>query len=162
MRGLKQTITEAIGRGDFAAAAVGCETMLKTGELGEGLHLQGVLRLVQGDQETAVALLQRARALSPERSDIAYDHGVALRAAGRLAEAVAAWRQATSLAPERVEAWCNLALAVAQTAGSHAALDIYRQALSHHPQDRNLLYNCGNLCFRCGDLDNATAAQAAL
>ena len=68
----------------------------------------------------------------------------------------------TDLSPERIEAWRNLALAVAQTAGSHAALDVYRQALSHHPRDRDLLYNYGNLCFRRGDLDDAAAAQAAL
>ena len=155
MPGLKQTIAEAIGRGDFAAADLGCVAMMKNGELGDGMHLQGVLRLTQGDRETAVALLQRARALIPERGDVAYDHGVALLAAGRMADAAAAWRQATHLSPERIEAWRNLALAVAQTAGSHAALDVYRQALSHHPRDRDLLYNYGNLCFRRGDLDDA-------
>jgi tetratricopeptide (TPR) repeat protein len=162
MPGLKQTIAEAIGRGDFAAADLGCETLLTRGELAAGLHLQGVLRLMQGDRETAVALLQRARALTPDRGDIAYDHGVALLAAGRMADAAAAWRQATQLSPERIEAWRNLALAVAQTTGSHAALDVYRQALSHHPRDRDLLYNYGNLCFRRGDLDEAAQAQAAL
>jgi Flp pilus assembly protein TadD len=162
MPGLKQTIAEAIGRGDFAAADLGCVAMMKNGELGDGMHLQGVLRLTQGDRETAVALLQRARALTPDRGDIAYDHGVALLAAGRMADAAAAWRQATQLSPERIEAWRNLALAVAQTTGSHAALIIYRQALSHHPQDRDLLHNYGNLCFRCGDLENAAQAQAAL
>jgi Tfp pilus assembly protein PilF len=135
---------------------------LTMGELGAGLHQQGVLRLMQGDRETAVALLERARASSPERGDIAYDHGVALLAAGRLADATEAWRQAITFSPERVDAWRNLALAVAQTVGSHAALDIYRQALAHHPQDRELLYNYGNLCFRRGELDDATQAQAAL
>jgi tetratricopeptide (TPR) repeat protein len=162
MRGLKQTIAEAIGRGHFSAAAVGCEAMLKTGELGEGFHLQGILSLAQGDRETAVALLQRARALVPERGDVAYDHGVALLAAGRLADAAAAWRQATVLSPERVDAWRNLALALAQSADSRSALDVYRQALCHHPLDRDLLYNYGNLCFRCGDLDDAATAQAEL
>jgi tetratricopeptide (TPR) repeat protein len=135
---------------------------LTMGELGAGLHLQGVLRLMQGDRETAVALLQRARASSPGRGDIAYDHGVALLAAGRLADAAEAWRQAVSLSPERVDAWRNLALAVTQTADGDAAQNIYRQALAHHPQDRELLYNYGNLCFRLGDLDDAVQAQATL
>ena len=162
MQGLKQRIAEAIGRGDFAAADTGCETMMQRGDLAEGLHLQGVLRLARGDRDMAVALLQRARALSPERGDIAYDHGVALLAAGGVADAAAAWRQAVSLAPERVDAWRNLALAIARTAGDDAALDVYRQALSHHPEDRDLLYNYGNLCFRRGDLDAAAAAQAVL
>jgi tetratricopeptide (TPR) repeat protein len=162
MPGLQQTIAEAIGRRDFAAAAAGCEALLTMGELGAGLHLQGVLHLMQGDRETAVALLQRARASSPGRADIAYDHGVALLAAGCLVDAADAWRQATSLSPDRVDAWRNLALAVAQTAGGDAALDVYRQALAHHPQDRDLLYNYGNLCFRRGDLESAAQAQAAL
>lgn len=162
MPGLKQTIAEAIGRGDFAAAAVGCETMMQMGERADAIHLQGILRLVQGDRETAVTLLQHARALIPDRGDIAYDHGVALLAAGRLADATAAWRQATSLSPERVEAWRNLALAVAETAGNDAARNIYRRALCHHPLDRDLLYNYGNLCFRRGDFDDAAAAQTTL
>jgi len=162
MQGLEQTVAEAIGRGDFAAAAAGCKTMMQMGARGEATHLQGVLRLAQGDRETAVALLQCARALLPGRGDIAYDHGVALLAAGRMADAVEAWRQAVSLAPERADAWGNLALAVAQTAGSLAGSDIYRQALAHHPQDRHLLYNYGNLCFRRGDLDDAAQVQAAL
>jgi hypothetical protein len=79
-----------------------------------------------------------------------------------MADAAVAWREAVELSPERVEAWRNLALAVAQTAGDDAALDIYRHAIAHHPQDRELLYNCGNLCFRRGDLEAAQAAQAVL
>ncbi len=159
---LRQTIAEAIGRGDFAAAESGCEALIKIGDIGEGTHLQGVLRLAQGDPRAALSLLQRAHALSPDRGDIAYNHGVALRAAGRLADAVAAWQQATRLAPDHVGAWRNLALAVAETRGPDAGLDIYRQALAHHPDDRELLYNYGNLCSRCGDVENASLAHARL
>lgn len=158
----KQAIAEAIRRRDFAAAELVCEAMLRNGPSAEGLYLQGVLRLMQGDREAAVALLQRACALSPERADIAYDHGVALLAAGRLSDAADVWRHAIRLAPERVEAWRNLALAVAQTQGGDAALDVYRQALARHPQDRELLYNHGNLCFRRGDLSGAAQSQAML
>jgi tetratricopeptide (TPR) repeat protein len=140
----------------------GGEATTVRGELADAMHLQGVQRLTQGDQETAVTLLQCARALVPERSDIVYDHGVALLAAGRLPEAAEAWRRAAGLSPDRVDAWRNLALAVAQTAGSNSALDVYRQALAYHPEDRDLLYNYGNLCFRGGDLDGAAAAQARL
>lgn len=131
-------------------------------EVADAMHLQGVQRLAQGDHETAVTLLQRARALVPERSDIVYDHGVALLAAGRVSEAVEAWRQAAGLSPDRVHAWRNLALAVAQSAGSNSALNVYRQALAYHPEDRDLLYNYSNLCFRSGDLDGAAAAQTRL
>lgn len=162
MPGLKQSIAEAIGRGDFAAAAAGCETMLKAGEHGDAIHLQGILRLMQGDRETAAALLQRARNLIPERGDVAYDHGVALLAVGRMADAAEAWQRATQLAPERIDAWRNLALAVAQTVSGDAALHVYRQALDRHPHDRELLYNYGNLCFRSGALDDAAQSQAAL
>jgi tetratricopeptide (TPR) repeat protein len=161
VHGLKQSIAEALRRGDFAAAELGCESMVRDGSLAEGMHLQGILRLAQGDQEKAVALLQRARALSPERGDVAYDHGVALLAAGRLADAADAWLQAVTLSPDRVDAWRNLALAVSQTDNGIAS-KVYRQALIHHPQDRELLYNYGNLCFRRGDLSNAAQAQAAL
>src|SRR5262245_25228239 len=162
MSGLKQIVAEAIGRGDFAAAADGCETMLKAGECADAIHLQGILRLMQGDRETAATLLRRARDLIPDRGDVAYDHGVALLAAGHMADAVDAWRQAVGLSPERVDAWRNLALAVTQTAGGRAGSETYRQALARHPQDRELLYNYGNLCFRRGDLDGAAQAQAVL
>ena len=160
MRELKQTIAAAIGRGDFVAASAGCETMMQSGESGDGLHLQGILRLAQGDREAAVALLQRAHALCPERADIAYDHGVALVTAGRVVDAVTAWRVAVALSADHVAAWRNLALAVGRSAGDDAAAEIYRQALEHHPQDRELLYNYGNLCFRRGDLAAAAAMQA--
>jgi len=162
MQELRQSIAAAIGRGDYAAAAAGCESLMRAGESGDGLHLQGLLLLAKGERDTAVALLQRACALDPGRADIAYDHGVALLAAGRLADAAAAWRQAVGLAPERVDAWRNLGLATARSAGDDAAAQVYRQALVHHPQDHELLYNYGNLCFRRGDLDGASAVQTRL
>ena len=56
MQGLKQTIAEAVGRGDFAAAEVGCETMTKLGEVGEATHLRGVLRLAQGEACEAIVI----------------------------------------------------------------------------------------------------------
>jgi Flp pilus assembly protein TadD len=159
---LIQKMAEALGRGDFAAAERHCQTLIDSGAEDDGSYLLGVLRVGQGQPEAALPLMRRAAQLMPERGDVAYNLGVTLRACGLLGEAVAAWRRAVSLAPQQADAWLNLALAVAETEGGAAALPVYRNGLTHHPADRDLLFNYGNLCHRRGDIDGAFASYQRL
>lgn len=53
-----------------------------------------VVKTEQNLPEEVVELFERAADALPDRSDIAYGHGVALQAAGDTGAAVAAWRLA--------------------------------------------------------------------
>jgi Flp pilus assembly protein TadD len=159
---LKREIAESIDRGDFQSAEAACSKLMRIVSPAEGKYVKGILREAQGNHSDALELLKAAFRQMPHRGDIAYNLGVAWRGAGRLAEAAAAWRESVKLAPGHLDGWRNLCLAVAETEGFGAAADLYRQALLLHPQDRILLYNYGNNCYRRNDLEEALGAQTKL
>ncbi|MDR3498124.1 MAG: tetratricopeptide repeat protein, partial [Parvibaculum sp.] len=162
MEKLRQAAIDALGRGDFRAAERACDKLAKAGGGAESTYLRGVMKTMQGKPLAAIPLLRLASEKQPERSDILYNLGVALRDGGRLDEALAAWRRVTALAPDRVDAWRNLALATAEAIGGEAAAEVYAEGLRRHPQDRELLLNGGNLLYRLGDFEASRALQARL
>lgn len=162
MEKLRQAAIDALGRGDFRAAERACDKLAKAGGGAESTYLRGVMKTMQGKPLAAIPLLQLASEKQPQRSDILYNLGVALRDGGRLDEALAAWRRVTVLAPDRVDAWRNLALATAEAIGGEAAAKVYAEGLQRHPQDRELLLNGGNLLYRLGDLEASRALQIRL
>ncbi len=162
METLRQAAIEALGRSDFRAAERACDKLAKAGAAAEATYMRGVMKQMQGKPLAAIPLLKLASDEQPARADILYNYGVALRDANRLDDAIPVWRRAVTLAPDRVDAWRNLALAAAGRCAGEEAISTYREALALHPADRELLYNAGNLAYRLGDLDAATAWQTQL
>jgi tetratricopeptide (TPR) repeat protein len=144
-------IIDALRRGDLAQAETICEAFLTAGGGAEGLYLMGAIQSMKGDKPAAARLIGRAAGLLPNRADIAYNHGVALRETGALADAAAEWRRALAIDDNHRDARANLALALDQLGDPGAAAAMYGQLLERRPDDRDALYNLGNLCQRAGE-----------
>ncbi|HIJ63631.1 MAG TPA: glycosyltransferase family protein [Rhodospirillaceae bacterium] len=159
---LAQSAIEQIGRRDFAAALASCDRLTEAGATAEAIYLRGIIFLSQADNQASLPLLRDAQQIMPDRADIAYNLGVALRGAGRLEEAADMWRQVTSRAPDHLDAWRNLCRAVDETAGERQTLGTYRAALCLHPSDRILLFNFANSCHRQGRSTEAVDLHSRL
>ncbi len=100
----------------------------------------GAIQSMKGDKRAAARLIGRAATLLPERADIAYNHGVALREIGDIAAAAAEWRRTLTIEPGHRDALGNLALALDQLGDMVGAVDVYGQLLERRPDDREALY----------------------
>jgi len=112
-------------------------------------HLRGIVALRAGDPQTALAHIERAAALAPERADCRNSLGFALRALGRDDDATAAFRAAIGLDPDFIEAHYQLGNLL-RTARRHADAEAsYRRVLAlqpdHHQAHNNLGAALGEL-----------------
>jgi len=155
-------ILDALRRGDIGAAETSCENYLRDGGGAEGIYLMGAVQSLKGDKAAALRLIGRAAELLPNRADIAYNHGVALRETGLVAESAAEWKRTIALDPKHRDAIANLALAFDQMGDAQAAFDRYRDLLELWPDDRDGLYNLANLCQRAMQFDAARPLYARL
>jgi tetratricopeptide (TPR) repeat protein len=150
-----ERITTALRQSDLVAAETGCAALVARGQDGEAAYLRGLIRAVAGRSAEALPLFDQARRSMPQRADIAHDHGVVLIGLGQRDAAQSAWRDTVALDPGRGGSWLNLALVSAELGGPAAAETVYQQALTHHPHNRELLYNLGNLMISDGRADPA-------
>jgi tetratricopeptide (TPR) repeat protein len=128
----------------------------------EGLYASGLALWEDQDRPGALALLERAAALQPERTEIGYNLGVLLRELDRFGDAAAVWRDVVSRAPDHGDAWLNLGWATERTADASAALQVYEAGLARLPADRGLLFNRAELLQRRGAAEAALAGYQAL
>lgn len=123
--------------GDLSEAGRFCETVLESQpDEVNALHILGVVRLRQGDPETAVDLLQRAHRRDPRNAEIMINHGAALRANGKAGEAAKILRKAVRRAPTSPSAHLNLANALADVGEADRAERHYRRVLQLDPGHR--------------------------
>jgi tetratricopeptide (TPR) repeat protein len=103
------------------------------------------LRAVERPND-AVAPLERALALAPDRPDLADALGGALLAAGRegarpLAEATARFRATLARWPDRAETWANLSAALIEERDTRGAVAAADRALVLDPEDAGARMN---------------------
>jgi tetratricopeptide (TPR) repeat protein len=143
------------GRLDEAEAAYRACLLADAGDV-EALHGLGVLLYGRGDAG-ALALLERAGQAAPARPDIAFNHGLALLRAGRLAEAAARFQAAIRGKPDWPEAHYNLGNVWRDLGEVAAAAREFRQALRLRPGYVQAEVNLGTLLRQQGKLDPALA-----
>ena len=121
-------------------------------------HLLGLIRLQQGQPESAVALI--ARAVLTRRDDPQYhcNLGVALNAAGQYARAVASLDRAIELQPDYAEAFSNRGMAFKNLGRPAEAVASYRQAIALRPAEAGFHLNLGNALTDLGDLRAAESS----
>jgi Tfp pilus assembly protein PilF len=159
---LKQNVSAAIAKRDFALAERLCVQAASTVASVELLLVRGALYSAQGRLADAVSMLRQAHEAQPQRGDIAYNYGVVLQQSGDMASAVRAWECAVSAQPQNAAAWINLVLGTIKLGDEHAASEISQRALRHHPANRDLLYNHANVLYRLGELTQSEAQFNAL
>src|SRR5262249_51129111 len=85
-------------QGRLPEAEATCRALLARDETHAGAwHLRGIIALRGGDPTAALAHVERAAALAPQKADIHNSRGFVLRALRRDKEAEAAFRQAVTL-----------------------------------------------------------------
>jgi len=105
-------------------------------------HLLGVLTLRAGDAAAALAHIERAATLAPQKADVRNSRGFALRALKRDAEAEAAFREAVALDPNFLEAHYQLGNLLREAKRHADAEASYRRVLAlnaDHVQAQNNL-----------------------
>ncbi|HIJ37737.1 MAG TPA: glycosyltransferase family protein [Rhodospirillaceae bacterium] len=155
-------ITEAFQRSDLATAEKLADRYLAAGGGGEAVFLRAMVHAANGENSLALPLMNRAAALLPDRADIAYNYGVVLRSADRLAEATDQWRRAVEKDDRHRDSWNNLALALEDLGDVSAAAEIYGQLLQRWPNDKAALFNFAALCHRNCLFDGAIEIYESL
>ncbi len=112
----------------------------------------------QGRPDEAAEAWQQAAALAPDRPDVHYNLGNALKALGRLEEAAAAYRQATALDDGLGDAYFNLGGVLKDLGRLEDAVLAYGDAVRVNPKDAEAHMNLGNTLDALGDTDAALSA----
>ena len=121
-------------------------------------HNLGINVARRGDLAQAQALLDRAIALRPDRSDFQGTYGPILIQMGRRAEGVATLRYRLSREPHDVTARVNLAIALIEDGRSGEAIAELEQALRVKPDSVPALTSLGRALLAEGRAEPAQAA----
>src|SRR5262249_3481982 len=124
--------TQAQGQLEESEAA--CRALLALDESHAGAwHLRGIIAFRSGDPATALAHVERAAALAPEKADVRNSLGFALRALRRDKDAEAAFRDAVRFDPNFLEAHYQLGNLLREAKRHSDAEASYRRVLALAP-----------------------------
>lgn len=157
-------LQEAFGRfnaGDLAGAERLCgEVLARERANADALHLQGVIHMVGGRADDAVAVLKRAAEIKSMDAAIFENLGLANLASGRPADAESALRRALSLGAGHGLLDMRLGLALGAQGRTDEAIAFLRSAASKMPDDPDVQVNLGNALAESGKLEEAVACYA--
>ncbi|HVW21469.1 MAG TPA: tetratricopeptide repeat protein [Opitutaceae bacterium] len=129
--------------------------------LAGALARQGNEAFRRGGAAAAAEAYRRALALDPGDPEVHVDLGLALSAAGRLAEAQGEFEAALRLRPDDGPAHYNLANSLAQAGRLGEAAPHYQAALRADPGNAAARINLGNCLFQLGRTPEAIAQYEA-
>ena len=109
---------------------------------------QATVASVRGDWDSARRMLNRARQLAPQRSDVLFELGVVLERIEDPVGGIDAYRQAIALEPRLVPAVENLAALLANHNDLDGAIYVLQAALEYRPDAASLYYHRALLMFR--------------
>lgn len=122
-------------------------------------HLAGTVALQQGRPAAALDLLGRALRIEPRSPVCAMRHGLALMAAGRLAEAEAQLRRLTEERTDFAECWGHLARCLKLQDRLEEAVACHRRAVELKPGHAPGWHHYGLTLNLCGRADEAIACH---
>lgn len=122
-----------------------------------GYNVLGTVFLQQDRCEAALAPLERAVALCPDKADLRSNLGIALLDLDRTGEALACFRKAVQLCPSSATAHGNLGNALLAQGRLEESIASYRRALAIKPDYAKAHYNLGNALKDLGRTDEAVA-----
>ena len=109
----------------------------------DALHMLGVIKGQQGNNEASAKLIREALQVSPESPEAFYNLGIALANLGRHEEALACYEQALTLKPDYAEAHNNRAKTLLQLKRHEEALASFDRALAIKPDYAEALRDRG-------------------
>jgi hypothetical protein len=116
------------------------------------LHLLGVIRLAEGDAESARTLIGKAVELRPDYAEAHLNLGSVYRALGRPREALASYDSALALRSDLVDAHYNRGVVLHEIGELDAALGSYRLAAALRADHAEALSNGALIHLIRGDL----------
>ena len=125
------------------------------------LQLRANLEDETGHLDLALATLDHAIQLAPQRAALHHNRGVLLQRLARSAEAIAAHDQALQLGLDAADAHYNRGNSLQSLGRSAEALAAYRAALGREPLHALALYDTARLRWRQGDAAFAEELDAA-
>jgi len=133
---------QAQGRLEEAEAI--CRAVIARDEAHAGAwHLLGILALRAGDPATALAHVERAASLAPQKADVRNSLGFVLLALHRQKDAEAAFREAVARDPNFVEAHYQLGNLLREAKRHSDAEASYRRVLALNPDHAQARNNLG-------------------
>ncbi|HRE93275.1 MAG TPA: tetratricopeptide repeat protein [Fimbriimonadaceae bacterium] len=132
----------------------------KDGNSRAALSWLGFLALERGDVARAVAMLERARTLSPNDLEILNNLGTAyLRSEpARHSEAIAVYRSMTNVRPDIFEPWYNLGVSLMAVNQNAEAVRAFTRAANIKPQDAFTWNNLGRAHENNGQMQESANA----
>ncbi len=119
--------------------------------LAQMLQLLALLQNEVGDPVAALATLDHALTVAPDRAALHHNRGVVLQRLVRPAEALAAYDTAIRMGADGAEVHYNRGNSLQSLGRSDEALASYRLALARDPQHQLSLYDVSRLRWRRGD-----------
>jgi tetratricopeptide (TPR) repeat protein len=124
----------------------------------QALHFLGVALAQTGEGIEAVAVLERAVAVSPSDPLIYVHYANTLQSLGRAEEALQSFGQAIKLGPQSAEAHYNKAVCLAAMGRDTDAEESYKRAIACDPHHASAYNNLGNLYSERNSLEDAQHA----
>lgn len=136
--------TQAYWSGRIQEAAGICDQILASQpRRPDALHLLGVISYQTRRPVTAIALLERAIEIRPDRANYHYDLGNAFVAAKELDRAASAYQRAIDVDTRFADAYNNLGSVLRYLGRPAAAVGVYQAALQLQPDASDLYQNLG-------------------
>ncbi len=121
-------------------------------------HLLGILRLQQGRNDEALALIGQARASEPGNADMHTNYGYALKQLGRKDEALACFAAVLAAHPGYAGAAYNRAILLQEMKRFDEALESYQQAAMIRPDFADAIHDQAHLLQSLNRRPEALAA----
>jgi uncharacterized protein (TIGR02466 family) len=126
------------------------------------LQLRALLQSEAGAVDDALATLDAALQLAPQRAALHHNRAVLLQRQGRHADALLAHAQALRLGLDAADAHYNLGNTLQSLGRLDDALAAYRAALQRQPQHELALFDIARLRWRLGHADFTAELDAAI
>jgi tetratricopeptide (TPR) repeat protein len=124
----------------------------------EALHLLGVITYQMGKPDDAAGYIGKAVAAGTNNPSHYANWGLALKAAGRLAEALEAYDKAVAMDPTAAPVWNDRGNTLSTLGQLAAAEASFRQSLMLNGEDAKTHSNLGRVLLSVGRMDDAVQA----
>lgn len=152
---VKTAILSAVSQGELARAVRAAHGVLEAERRYDGYFILAAALLDGGEAGLAAQYFAVLGAALPDNAQVAFGHGLALQASGRLAEAVERWRHALDLAPGLVQACRNIAMGLIDLGRDDEAEPFLHRWRGLAPDDDAAALHLGNAAFRGGRMEDA-------
>jgi len=124
----------------------------------DALHILGVIKGLQNDQQEAIRLFKKAITIDANNNFVQFNLAKALNEVGKDEEAMPHHKKAVQLAPGHVEAWLNYGAALSNLKRYEEALHCYDKIFAINPRYDQAWTNCGVVLYKLARYEDALTA----